>query len=169
MRLVFAVLLTAALASGCQTAVEGKKLPDVTVTEFGGDQPVAVDSLEGPLVLNFWASSCAPCRDEMPVLQAFSEQYGDQVAVVGVDYQDPLTENAQELVARSGVNYRLLSDVDGDLNGADPLPNIQGLPLTVFVDENGRASFLDYGEIKSVDELVDAVQQHLDIDLGATS
>lgn len=164
--LVLVALLSAALMlSACSTPVEGQRLPEVTVVEFGTDQPVAVDSLKGPMVLNFWASWCTPCREELPVLQAFHEKYGDQVAVVGVDYQDPRAENARELVVDSGVTYRLLADDDGELNGADPLPNIQGLPLTVFVDENGRVSFLEYGEVETVDELVAMVGEHLDVDL----
>jgi cytochrome c biogenesis protein CcmG, thiol:disulfide interchange protein DsbE len=165
-RLAAAGLLTGALlTSGCTVAQDGEALPEVTVVEFGDDRPVELASLRGPMVLNLWASYCTPCRREMPVLQDFHEQYGDEVEVVGLDYQDPQRAKAEQLVADTGATYRLLADEGGDVNGVDPLPNIQGLPLTVLVDEDGRVAFLEYGEVSSVAELEDLVGEHLGVDL----
>ena len=47
-------------------------------------------SLRGPMVLSLWQAGCAPCKEEMPALQAFHEQYGDQVPVLGVDFARPV-------------------------------------------------------------------------------
>jgi cytochrome c biogenesis protein CcmG/thiol:disulfide interchange protein DsbE len=160
-------LAVATLAWGGCTATggEGEPLPDVIVLEFGHDRPVDVSSLRGPMVVNLWGSYCDPCRREMPVLQRFHEEHGDEVGVVGVDYQDLQQDEARELVAETGVTYRLLADPDGELNGADPLPNIMALPFTVLVDEDGNVAYMEYAEVSSVGQLEDLVSEHLGVDL----
>ena len=156
----------ALVLTGC-SAVSGdeKPLPEVTVLEFGTDQPVDVSSLRGPMVVNLWASYCGPCRQEMPILQDFHERHGDEVEVVGVDYQDPQAGQARKLADETGVTYRLLSDLGGDLNSADPLPNIMGLPFLMLVDDDGNVAYMEYGEVTSVEQLEDLVSKHLGVDL----
>ena len=167
MRRAVAGVAVATFAWGGCTAVggTGEPLPDVTVLEFGHQRPVDVSSLRGPMVVNLWGSYCAPCRQEMPVLQAFHEEHGDEVEVVGIDYQDVREGAARELVEETGVTYRLLADPDGELNGADPLPNIMGLPFTVLVDEEGDVTYMEYAELTSVDQLEELVSEHLGVDL----
>jgi len=160
-------LLTVALVlTGC-TAVSGEEtpLPEVTVLEFGNTRPVELSTLRGPMVINLWGSYCGPCRREMPILQDFHEQHGDDVEVVGIDYQDPLADEAARLVEETGVTYRLLSDVDGEVNSADPFPNIMGLPFLALVDEDGNVAYMEYGEIESVDELERLVDEQLGVDV----
>jgi len=167
-----AVVLAGALVavtalSGCTISdtTSDTRLPAVEVTEFSGDSTVDLASLEGPMVINLWASYCKPCREEMPVLQEFHEAHGDEVAVVGIDYQDPQRENAEELVRKTGVTYRLLADPLGELNSADPFPNLMGLPFLALVDEDGNVTHMEYGEIESVGELESLVDEHLGLDL----
>jgi len=139
-------------------------LPQVTLPCLGGGRSVDLAALRGPLVLNLWASWCAPCRKEMPVLEQFHERYGDRVAVVGVDFQDPQTVSALQLVRRSGVTYPLLADPDGTLQGRTPFPARMGLPLFAFVDEQGHVQ-LAAGGVDSVDQLKGLVEQHLGVTL----
>ncbi|MFC4783247.1 TlpA family protein disulfide reductase [Nocardioides sp. MAHUQ-72] len=139
-------------------------LPDVTLPCFGGGDDVTLSSLRGPLVVNLWASWCGPCRQEMPVLQQFHEQYGDRVGVLGIDFQDPQAQGAMDLVGKSGVTYPLLADPQGELQGAAPFPARMGLPLFAFVDESGHVE-LAAGGVDSVDELVDLVDEHLGVQL----
>jgi len=167
-----AVVLAGALVavtalSGCTRSdtTSDTRLPAVEVTEFSGDGTVDLASLEGPMVINLWASYCKPCREEMPVLEEFHEAHGDAVAVVGIDYQDPQRENAEELVRETGVTYRLLADPLGELNSADPFPNLMGLPFLALVDENGNVTHMEYGEIESVGELEGLIEEHLGLDL----
>lgn len=166
--LVLAGALVAVTAlSGCTRSdtTSATRLPAVEVTEFSGDGTVDLASLEGPMVINLWASYCKPCREEMPVLEEFHEAHGDAVAVVGIDYQDPQRENAEELVRETGVTYRLLADPLGELNSADPFPNLMGLPFLALVDEDGNVTHMEYGEIESVGELEGLVEEHLGLDL----
>ncbi|GAA4363408.1 TlpA disulfide reductase family protein [Nocardioides caricicola] len=139
-------------------------LPAVTLPCLGGGPDVDLSTLEGPMVINLWASWCGPCRKEMPALQEFHEQYGDQVPVLGIDYQDQQPAAALDLARTTGVTYPLLADPGGDLNAQDPLPVIRGLPHLVFLAEDGEVAFVTQS-VDSADELADLVAEHLGIDL----
>jgi thiol-disulfide isomerase/thioredoxin len=145
------------------TATDGG-LPSLTLPCLGGGSDVDLASLQGPVIVNLWASNCGPCRKELPALQEFSEKYGDQVPVIGVDYQDRQPKAALQLARKSGVTYPLLADPGGDLNANDPIPVIRGIPVFLFVDADGEVAFVP-GGIDSVDELVGLVDEHLGIDL----
>jgi thiol-disulfide isomerase/thioredoxin len=148
---------------GSAAPVDGG-LPELTLPCLGGGSDVDLASLQGPVIVNLWASYCGPCRKEMPALQEFSEKYGDQVPVIGVDYQDPQPKAALELARKSGVTYPLIADPGGDLNANDPIPVIRGIPMFFFVDADGKVTFLP-GGIDSADELVELVDEHLGISL----
>ncbi len=149
--------------AGDGSAVEGG-LPDVTLPCLGGGRPVELGSLRGPLVVNLWASWCAPCREEMPVLQRFHEQYGDRVPIVGVDYEDVQVEAAMDLVRETGVTYPLLADPQSLLQGAAPFPGRMGLPMFAFVDADGRAEVVA-GGVGSLPELTAMVEEQLGVRL----
>ncbi len=139
-------------------------LPDLTLPCLGGGPDVDLAGLEGPMVVNLWASWCGPCRKEMPALQEFHETYGDRVSVVGIDYQDQQPAAALDLAKEAGVTYPLLADPGGDLNARDPLPPIRGLPYLLFLDADGELTVVP-GGIESADELVDLANEHLGTDL----
>lgn len=144
--------------------VEGG-LPDVTLPCFGGGPDVELGALRGPLVVNLWASTCGPCRNEMPILQAFHEKYGDRVPVLGIDYQDVQTKAAMELVQATGATYPLLADPQSELSGAAPFPVLRGLPFVALVDADGRVAHQEFTVIESRQQLVELVDQHLGIRL----
>ena len=60
----------------------------MTLPCLGGGPDVELSSLRGPMVINLWQARCGPCRKEMPALEEFHQQYGDQVAVLGIDFND---------------------------------------------------------------------------------
>lgn len=139
-------------------------LPEVTLPCLGGGEDVGLAALRGPLVVNLWASWCGPCRAEMPAVARFHQRYGDQVPVLGIDYQDPQTGAALELAQESGVTYPLLADPDEELRAQSPFPALVPVPSFVFVDDEGRATVVP-GGIESVDELVDLAEEHLGVEL----
>lgn len=145
---------------GTGEAVEGG-LPDVTLACLGGGPDVALGSLRGPMVVSLWASWCAPCRKEMPQLQAFHERYGDRVPVLGVDYQDVRPDAAMALVRATGATYPLLADPQSELDRAAPFPALRGLPFLVLVDADGRVVHQEFTIITSEQQLVDLVDEHL--------
>ena len=144
--------------------VEGG-LPEVTLPCLGGGVDVDLSSLRGPMVVNLWASWCGPCREEMPILQAFHERHGDEVSVLGIDYQDQQVTGAMELVSETGVTYPLLADPQGTLDGAAPLPRMQGLPFLAFVDADGRVVHQEFVILESQQQLLALVDDHLGITL----
>jgi cytochrome c biogenesis protein CcmG, thiol:disulfide interchange protein DsbE len=141
-------------------------LPDVTLPCLGGGRDVRLAMLDGPLVINVWASYCAPCREELPVLQRLHEAAGDEVTVLGLDYEDPAPGAALQLAADAGVTFPSVADPDAQVR-ADL--EVIALPQTVFVDATGEVVAVERRKLTSLDLAVDLVRQHLDLDLPAAS
>lgn len=114
------------------------------------DEPVTLAAFAGkPLVINFWASWCVPCRKEMPALQRASERLAGRVVFVGINHQD-IAADAAEFERNVGVTYPSGHDPGGDVARAY---GVLGLPTTVFVDQSGRIVARRPGEI--TDEKLD--------------
>jgi cytochrome c-type biogenesis protein len=107
-----------------------------------------------PIVVNFFASWCAPCVTEMPAFEEVHQAMGDQVAFVGLSTSDR-EEATLELVEETGVTYDLGRDPRGDL-----LVDFGGfdLPLTVLVDADGVVTSVNTGELTAAEltELIEA-------------
>ena len=113
------------------------RCPAVEVACLGGGPTVDLSSLRGPMVINFWQNQCVQCEQEMPILQAFHEEYGDQVAVLGVDSADRFPGTALEQLLERGVTYPQLADPGGDLQDTETFARVRGYPYLAFVDADG--------------------------------
>ncbi len=123
----------------------GRAAPSWTLTTLDGEE-LGTDDLAGrPYVLNFWASWCVPaCVDEHPVLAAAQERYGDEVAIVGVLYQDD-PASAEGFLARYGdAGYVHVNDEAGRL-AIDY--GVTGPPETFFVDAGGIVRVREWGPL----------------------
>ncbi len=140
-------------------------LPAVTLACLGGGTAVDLSSLRGPLVINLWQSACEACEHEMPILQAFHEEYGDRVAVLGIDSTDVRPGEALEQLGQRGVTYPQLADPDGDLQETPVFAKVLGYPHLTFVDADGEVAYEKAGAVQSADELHDLVEEHLGVDL----
>lgn len=140
-------------------------LPDLVLDGFADGSEVQLADLRGPLVINVWATWCGPCREEMPVLEEFHQAHQDRVGLIGIDYQDPRSEEAEAFVAETGVTYPLYSDVDGEIDRRGPFPHLRGLPFLAFVDEQGQVVGREFVIIDDVAELEGLVEKHLDEEL----
>jgi thiol-disulfide isomerase/thioredoxin len=149
----------------CTPGPGGGDLPDVTLPCLGGGRSVDLDSLRGPLVLSLWQAGCAPCRKEMPALQAFDDQYGHQVPVLGIDFEDQYPGSALQEAGRRQVTYPSLADPGGDLQAFDQFAKIPGMPTMFFVDAHGKIAYQRSGGVDSADEVADLVREHLGVDL----
>lgn len=118
-------------------AGQGDPLPDLRLKNLdGGIEPVA-ETHGRPLLINFWASWCGPCIEEMPVLDAFARQQGDNgVQVVGIALDD--INSVKAFLRDTPVSYRLLLDVASARDSSVRLGNLRGvLPYSVLVDADG--------------------------------
>lgn len=123
--------LAAAVADGKRPPA-----PDFTLEPLDGDGEIALRDYRGKaVVLNFWASWCAPCKQEAPLLQSAWERYRDEgLVVLGIDAQD-LKPDARRFVERYGLTYPIAHDRNGATLGRF---GNSGFPETWFVDREGR-------------------------------
>jgi thiol-disulfide isomerase/thioredoxin len=118
---------------GTNAVVTGRTLPNVDIQTLTGDAFSTGDLIGKPLIVNFWYSTCAPCKRELPAFASVHAKYGDQVRFVGVDTFPPSSD--EESFARDrGVQYELLYDPDGELTTA---VGIATSPQTLFIDASG--------------------------------
>jgi peroxiredoxin len=140
---------------GTNAAVTGKQLPHVDVQTLAGDNFATADLVGRPLIVNFWYSTCAPCKRELPAFAAAHAKFGDQVRFVGVDTLPP--SDTEEAFARDkGVQYELLYDPDGELTTA---VGIATSPQTLFIDANG--TILDQTGELTTDKLEELIRTKL--------
>jgi thiol-disulfide isomerase/thioredoxin len=138
------------------------ELPDMTLDCLGSTASISLADVKGPAIINFWSTTCAPCREEMPVLEQFHEQYGSQVPLLGVNYLDTYPGAAIDFARIKGVTYPSAADSCGDLQKGDLLLKV--LPQFLFVRADGSFEQVA-GGVDSLDEVVAMVKQHLGIDL----
>ena len=91
-------------------------------------------SASKPLVLNFWSSTCAPCKQETPALASVARAMGMRVAFLGIDTADQ-RRSAMAFVARYKVPYPVVFDPDASAAGRYGVP---GLPVTFFLSPSGK-------------------------------
>lgn len=121
--------------------------PAFAVSTVGGDE-FSTAALDGkPMVVNFWATWCGPCRKEMPALESASQRYADRVAFIGID-QGEDAETIRAFADELGVTFPLGLDLEQAV-GAD-LYNVSGLPTTFFVDAQGIIRRVWMGEMNSI-------------------
>lgn len=138
-------------------------LPAITLPCLGGGRSVNLAGLDGPMVLNFWAQTCGPCREESPILQKVHHRAGDKVDIVGVDFMDPRPGYAIAFADDLGLTYPQIADPGGETRA--PL-RIQGLPTTLFINRHGEIVYTHPGAITSIEELTDLIHTHLNVDLS---
>lgn len=127
----------------------GEPMPPFELTGLDGTT-VSSASLAGvPMVVNFWASWCIPaCVDEHPVLLGAANRFGDQVQLVGILYDDDLTD-ARQFLVRYGDGGWPNGD---DASGAVALDyGVLGPPETFFVDAEGVIRAKHFGPLTETD------------------
>ncbi len=109
----------------------GVKAPDFAMTGLDGNK-LTLSQLEGKrVVLDFWATWCPPCKEEMPHFIQLKHEYGDQIAIVGISHEE--VETQKKFAEEYGVNFTLAT--------VDQLPvpfsGIRSIPTTFYIDSKG--------------------------------
>lgn len=135
-------------------------LPEATFADLR-DPEVEVsttDWLGTPTVVNFWATWCGFCVEEMPDLQAASEDLGGQVRFVGIDRQDP-RDAALTFLDETGVTYDQVASPDGRYYTE---VGARGMPTTLFVDADGVIQYRHTGPVTR-EQVLELVEEHLGV------
>jgi thiol-disulfide isomerase/thioredoxin len=136
--IIAAVLLAVSMAG----AASPETAPDFTLKSASGAN-LKLSELRGEVVLvNFWASWCGPCRQEMPLLSELHEQYRDLgFTVLGVNVEAD-TRKARKLLEDAPVSFPVLFDSDSVVSREY---DVVAMPSTVLVDRNGKLRYLHKG------------------------
>lgn len=110
----------------------------------GSKKKVELRNFRGkPLVINFWASWCGPCREEMPFFEKTWDEYKNKgVVFLGINVLDE-EKNAKDFLNSFGISYLNLRDSSGEVADAY---SIVALPATFFIDKEGKIIRRNYGE-----------------------
>lgn len=143
--LAYGFTRTAGGASGFAAPQLGRPAPDFRLETLDGSS-VALSGLTGrPVVINFWASYCIPCRDEAPLLEDAQIRYGGAgLAVLGVVFQDD-TGAAAAFMEQFGLTYPGLLDPNGQ-TAIDY--GVRGIPETFVVDRDGTVARVFIGPLE---------------------
>jgi thiol-disulfide isomerase/thioredoxin len=136
---------------GVTVVKPGQALPAWVFEALDGGDPMILSGPGRPRLINYWASWCGPCRKEMPVLDAYAAEEGDQgVRVIGVALDS--ADEARAFLREVPVHFTLAIETPGPGDSSIRLGNARGiLPYTVLVDAQGRVAKTHYGAFPDTD------------------
>ncbi|HKK55621.1 TlpA disulfide reductase family protein [Marinobacter sp.] len=143
--LIFRIVLLLSLVLGA-AVVPAKEISepaaDFTLKSRQGEN-LRLENFRGQVVmLNFWASWCGPCRQEMPLMDDLYEQYKDLGFTVLAVNVDANREEAHRFLNSVPVSFPILYDPESRVS---ELYRVQAMPTTIMIDRNGTARFIHYG------------------------
>jgi len=130
----FIALLAYGVAKAPAAPQIGERAPDFSAPLLAGGGTSSLEDFEGkPLVINFWASWCEPCKAEAPLLEEAHEAYRGQISFLGVDVRDARSD-ARDFVTEYGVGYPSVRDESRSIYRSYGLT---GQPETFLIDSEG--------------------------------
>ena len=128
--------------------------PDFTMLDMEGGEVTLASFFGKPIILNFWASWCGPCKSEMPEIQEFYEKYGEDVHFVLVSVDESL-DTAREFIEVEGYSFPVY--FDSTFMGSYTY-GASSIPLTYFIDAQGQMIAYYRGAMSA-----DILQQGIDL------
>ncbi|GIW47222.1 MAG: hypothetical protein KatS3mg078_1099 [Deltaproteobacteria bacterium] len=137
------VLFSIISCKGGERPVDTIYSKDFSLLSLSDNKKVSLNTFKGkPLVINFWASWCSPCREEMPVFEKVWRQYRAKgVLFIGINVLDD-KKDAKEFLDTLNVSYPNLQDPSGEMLNSF---GVTALPVTLFVDKEGKVIRKNYG------------------------
>lgn len=140
----------------------GMKADGLFVECLDGDGELALQGIEGPAVISVWASWCTNCEAQRENFIRLYKEAGEKLQVVGIDVEEKNKSDGYNHALKKGMAYPQLYDPDGRTsNYFGP-----GVPITQFIDKNGKLAFQKIGPILKYEEMQELVKKHLEIDLS---
>lgn len=140
---ISALMLVMIFSSGLSAAKEiNQPAPNFTLKSLSGKNLKLSEFRGQVILLNFWASWCGPCRQEMPILEEIHNRYKDLgFSVLGVNVDsDP--EKAKQLLKDTPVSFPILLDMQ---NRTSELYHLEAMPTTILIDRDGTMRYLHKG------------------------
>jgi thiol-disulfide isomerase/thioredoxin len=152
-------------AAPAATSTLATTIPDFKLADRNGEMKGLRDFGDKALIVNFWATWCAPCRREIPLLEKLQAEHGDegfQVVGIAIDFRDKVLAYADEMQ----ISYPLLIGEQEALDAVAAFGvDMVGLPFTVFTDRQGRVVATHMGELHADQaEVFVAVLRRIDAD-----
>jgi cytochrome c biogenesis protein CcmG/thiol:disulfide interchange protein DsbE len=146
-------------ASTSGIAVPGDQAPDFDLDALRGPGRVRLAQFAGkPLIINFWASYCVPCRKEFPLFRETQKRYRkDGLEIVGITFKD-LTDDARSFAKKHDASWHLADGGDRDPVGREY--GVRSPPQTFFIDRQGKIVSRFYGA-PAADRFDDEVEKIL--------
>jgi peroxiredoxin len=137
--LVFSVFAASSLAA---SSLEGQAAPDFALRSAGGENLRLSEYRGNVVMINFWATWCGPCRQEMPLLDELYNRY-ERVGfnLLGVNIDDD-SNRAMQMVEELGVGFPVLFDARKEVS---KLYDVEAMPVTVILDRQGTVRYVHHG------------------------
>ena len=135
--------------TGGQLPAPGRIAPDFSLNNFNGEEVSLRDFRGHPVMLNFWATWCGPCRFEMPFIQEIYEDpdwTAKELVILAVNIGESRAE-AEGFMKDNGLTFTVLLDSSSSVAQAY---NIRSIPTTLFIDKDGIIEHIDVGSFPSV-------------------
>ena len=144
------------------TTSADNRAPDFTVYDAQGNPINLSDFLGKPVILNFWASWCGPCKSEMPDFQKAYEKYGNEIAFLIVNMTDgsqETVETASSFIEKAGYTFPVYFDSSSD---AAIQYGVRTIPTTFFIDAQGNFVAWANGamDLSMLEQGIDMIVQH---------
>jgi peroxiredoxin len=148
-RIVIAVVASFFVMSAAQAGLVEGVAPDFTLKSRSGENMKLSEFRGDVVMINFWASWCAPCRKEMPLLEDMYKKYNDLgFVLLGVNVEED-SSNANDLLREIPVSFPILFD---DKNEISKLYKVVAMPSTIMVDRDGKMRYIHHGYLPGYEE-----------------
>jgi len=172
-RIVLAIsfLATALAVAGCSSeanpappnvtvgSAPGNMAPDFQLKDLDGRDLTLMELRGRPVLLNFWATWCGPCKAEMPLIQAIYEDEAwseRDLVILAIDIGEPV-ETVEKFIQENGLSFPILLD---DTMEVAKAYNIRAIPTTFLINENGIIANITVGAFQSNKDLKDTLRKH---------
>jgi peroxiredoxin len=148
--IAFLGLVTLAFSRAHASIAVSTNAPDFTLRSMGGPNLRLQEQRGQVVMINFWATWCGPCRQEMPHLTRLYDKYRSAgFVMLGVNVDDD-ARRATDLATQLGLKFPVLLDTD---KAVSRLYDLGTMPTSVLVDRNGRVRFVHNGYVAGYEDL----------------